>query len=89
MIELQRLFPQFYDDFKNHRFYYSGCESEKIMDTNSFRLQTKADEKWLTSVDSTNLLPIQLRDELRYNGHQRSILSKKPKLITPAFFKIT
>lgn len=45
------------------------------MDTNSFRLPTKADEKWLNSADSANLLPIQLRDEIRNNGYRRFIIT--------------
>ena len=73
--ELEQLLPQFYDDLKNHRFYYSSCESEKMITGNPFRLPTKADEEWLTNVNPSDLLPVQLRDELRNNGYRRFILT--------------
>lgn len=59
--ELGQLFSEFYEDFRQHRFYYSSSESEKMIKNNPFRLPTKADEAWLATATATDVLPAHLQ----------------------------
>ncbi|MBD2704295.1 leucine-rich repeat domain-containing protein [Spirosoma sp. BT702] len=85
--ELQQILTQFYDDFKEHRFYWTSCQSESLLDTNPFQLPTKTDEEWLLN-SPTDHLPLRLlsgiQDGRRYvyciniRTRQKSLIFSSP-----------
>ncbi len=64
--EMKEIFPEFYDDFKERRFYESNRESEKTIEGNPFRLPTRDDDEWLVnfSISRDDLPPLHLIDEI-------------------------
>ena len=66
LYEMKEILPEFYDDFQEHRFYASNCESEKTIKGNPFRLPTTEDDKWIIkfSLSRDDLPPLHLIDEI-------------------------
>ena len=66
LYEMKEIFPEFYADFKEHRFYASNRESEKTIEGNPFRLPMAEDDKWIINflLSREDLPPLYLIDEI-------------------------